>query len=59
MQERRSAVSRQACHVVGVLAGACGSAFEPLALHLLPVVFKTLAMGIHVSQGVGLGRWLV
>lgn len=48
MQERRSAVSRQACHAVAVLAAACGHDFEPLAVHLLPVVFKTLAMGIQV-----------
>lgn len=49
MQERRSAVSRQACHAVGELAAACGPAFEPLAAHLLPVVFKALAMGIQVG----------
>lgn len=51
MQERRSAVSRQACHAVAVLAAACGHDFEPLAVHLLPVVFKTLAMGIQVRAG--------
>lgn len=50
MQERRSAVSRQACHTVCVLAAACGTSFEPLAVHLLPVVFKTLAMGIQVNE---------
>ena len=49
MQERRSAVSRQACHAVGELAAACGPSFEPLAVHLLPIVFKTLAMGIQVG----------
>ncbi|PSC71695.1 CLIP-associated -like isoform A [Micractinium conductrix] len=48
LQERRSAVSRQACHAVGMLAAACGHAFEPLAMHLLPLLFKTLAMGINV-----------
>lgn len=64
MQERRSAVSRQACHAVGELAAACGPAFEPLAVHLLPVVFKTLGMGINVSwmggrsmRARGRGRW--
>ena len=56
MQERRSSVSRQACHAVGVLAAACGRSFEPLALHLLPVVFKTLAMGINVCV---VGDWVV
>ena len=50
MQDRRSAVSRQACHAVGVLASACGSGFEPFAVHLLPVVLKTLAMGIQVRS---------
>lgn len=34
---------------MSALAQACGSAFEPLALHLLPALFKTLAMGIHVG----------
>ena len=65
MLERRSAVSRQACHVVATLAAACGTTFEPLAMHLLPVVFKTLAMGINVgaaqgptSAGVAWGRRL-
>ncbi|KAL4420688.1 hypothetical protein ABPG75_010344 [Micractinium tetrahymenae] len=48
LQERRSAVSRQACHAVTLLAQACGPAFEPLAMHLLPVLFRTLAMGIQV-----------
>ena len=51
MLERRSAVSRQACHAVATLAAACGTTFEPLAVHLLPVVFKTLAMGINVGAG--------
>lgn len=48
LQERRSAVSRQACHLVGLLAAACCDRFEPLAVHLLPALFKTLAMGIPV-----------
>ncbi|KAL4451390.1 hypothetical protein ABPG77_009462 [Micractinium sp. CCAP 211/92] len=48
LQERRSAVSRQACHAVSALAQACGTTFEPLAVHLLPTLFKTLAMGIQV-----------
>eukprot|EP00887_Chlorella_sp_A99_P007207 scaffold2.g7207.t1 len=48
LQDRRSAVSRQACHVVAVLAAACGDRFEALAAYLLPVLFKTLAMGIQV-----------
>lgn len=49
LQERRSAVSRQACHAVSALAQACGTTFEPLAVHLLPTLFKTLAMGIQVG----------
>lgn len=55
MQERRSAVSRQACRTVAALAAACGPGFEPLAVHLLPMVFKALAMGIQVGAGGGGG----
>jgi hypothetical protein len=55
MQERRSAVSRQACRTVAALATASGPGFEPLAVHLLPVVFKALAMGIQVGAGCGRG----
>lgn len=41
-----------------VLAQACGPAFEPLATHLLPALFKTLAMGIQVGsrEGVAQGK---
>ena len=50
LQERRSAVSRQACHAVGLLAAATGDRFEPLALALLPALLRALAMGIQVRQ---------
>ena len=48
--ERRSAVSRQACHIVTVLAEACGEKLEPLALQLLPALLKAIAMGIQVNR---------
>jgi CLIP-associating protein 1/2 len=51
--ERRSAVSRQACHAVSVLAEACGDRMEPLAVQLLPVLLKAVAMGIQVCMFVG------
>lgn len=49
LQERRSAVSRQACHAVSLLAATVGDRLEPLALALLPSLFKALAMGIQVG----------
>lgn len=48
LQDRRSAVSRQACHVVNVLVQACGVHFEPLAVALMPALFKAQAMAITI-----------
>jgi CLIP-associating protein 1/2 len=48
MAERRSAVSRQACHAAGALADALGPLLEPLAAALLAAAFRAQAMGIHV-----------
>ena len=52
LQDRRSAVSRQACHLSGVMAQACGARFEPHALQLLPALFKAVSMSIQVSADV-------
>ncbi len=40
INDRRSAISRQACHLLGVLARAMGMVFEPYAVHFLPLLFK-------------------
>jgi len=48
LHERRSAVSRQACHVVTVLAETLGPRFEPMAAALMPALFKAQAMCITV-----------
>lgn len=48
LQERRSAVSRQACHALTLLALACGPRAEGLAGALVPSLFKAMAMGIQV-----------
>jgi len=49
MTERRSALSRQACHAVTILATTCGSTIIEAALsHFLPATFKAQAMGIAV-----------
>jgi CLIP-associating protein 1/2 len=48
LQDRRSAISRQACHLISTLVQACGSRAEPLAAGLLPVVFKAQGMSIQI-----------
>jgi len=40
ISDRRSAVARQACHVVAVLAAHLGIRFEQMALFFLPIVTK-------------------
>lgn len=48
LQDRRSAVSRQACHVISVVVQSCRLKVEPLAVGLFPVLLKVPAMGIQV-----------
>jgi hypothetical protein len=38
--DRRSAVSRQACHLLAVLSGALGQRFDAFAAAMIPVIFK-------------------
>ena len=40
ISDRRSAVSRQACHIVAILAVCAGQKFEPFALFFIPVITK-------------------
>lgn len=46
---RRSAVSRQACHVISVMAQSLGTRFEGLAMAFLPVLFKVLVITVQVQ----------
>lgn len=48
LQDRRSAISRQACHLISTLIQACGSRAEPLAAGLFPIVFKAQGMSIQI-----------
>lgn len=45
---RRSAVSRQTCHLIGELAPAMRGSFEPMALILFPELLKTLIITVQV-----------
>lgn len=46
---RRSAVSRQACHLISVLSEHMGPRLEPLALAFLPALFKVVVITVQVS----------
>ena len=46
---RRSAVCRQACHLVGVMAGHLAVHFEAQAVQLLPMVLKVLVITVQVN----------
>lgn len=47
---RRSAVSRQACHLVGVLAEVLGHAFCGLALHFVDDLLKMVVITIQARR---------
>ena len=66
MSCRRSAVSRQACRILGLLAAAFGARFDMYALYFLPIIFKitvitvqvlTLCIFLHSQHLWHLGRW--
>ncbi|KAK9807883.1 hypothetical protein WJX72_012183 [[Myrmecia] bisecta] len=48
LEDRRSAVSRQACHLLGVLAAALGGRFEMHAIYYIPVLFKVLVITVQI-----------
>lgn len=48
-KRRRSAVSRQACHLVAVLAEALGHSFGGLALHFVQDLLKMVVITIQAS----------
>ena len=48
LSRRRSAVSRQSCHLLGTLAAVLGGRFEPYALHFLPELFKGVVITVHI-----------
>lgn len=51
--DRRSAVTRQAAHLVGQLAMAMGAAFEPYTATFLAVLFKVLVITVQVGVEAG------
>ena len=48
LQDRRSSISRQACHVISVLLNTFGAQIEPTAAYLQPIVFKAQGMSITI-----------
>ena len=42
-------MSRQACHLVSVLAEHMGARLEPLAMAFLPALFKVVVITVQVS----------
>jgi CLIP-associating protein 1/2 len=48
LNDRRSAVSRVACHLLGELAVTLGNKFEPLAVHFLPYMMKVSVISVQV-----------
>ncbi|GMH33117.1 hypothetical protein BSKO_00951 [Bryopsis sp. KO-2023] len=48
INDRRSAVSRQACHAVATMAAIMGCQFEAEAIFFLPVLFKVLIITVQV-----------
>ena len=47
--DRRSAVSRQACHLLTVLAENLGSAADNIVEHIIPVLFKVVVISVQVQ----------
>jgi CLIP-associating protein 1/2 len=50
LPRRRSAVSRQACHLLEVLAQDLGVRFEPFAAIFVPVLFRVLVITVQVRR---------
>eukprot|EP00210_Caulerpa_lentillifera_P006256 g5975.t1 len=46
--DRRSAVSRQACHVISVLVSYLGIKFDHMAIFFIPVLIKVLTITVQV-----------
>lgn len=67
--ERRSAVSRQACHLLCCLAAFLGHRYEPFALHFMPAIIKVRLPGfvwclfqdmlavVQLNSGLGWRAW--
>lgn len=49
LSDRRSAVARQAAHLMEVLAAALGPRFEPYAVAFVSALFKALVITVQVS----------
>ena len=46
---RRSAVSKQACRILGLLSAALGPRFDMYALYFLPIIFKITVITVQVG----------
>ena len=49
---RRSAVSKQACRILGLLSAALGPAFDLWAVFFLPILFKIAVITVQVRFAV-------
>ncbi|UPQ97200.1 CLIP-associated protein [Chloropicon primus] len=47
--DRRSAVSRQACHLLTVISEKLGSSADSIVEHLVPVLFKVVVISVQVQ----------
>lgn len=47
--DRRSAVSRQACHLLTVISEHMGSSADGIVEHLVPVLFKVVVISVQVQ----------
>lgn len=47
--DRRSAVSRQACHLLTLLSEHMGSAADNIVEHLVPILFKVVVISVQVQ----------
>ncbi|KAL0035610.1 hypothetical protein WJX79_002530 [Trebouxia sp. C0005] len=48
LNDRRSAVSKQACRILGLLSAALGAGFDMYALYFLPIIFKITVITVQV-----------
>ncbi|DBB01644.1 hypothetical protein WJX77_005003 [Trebouxia sp. C0004] len=48
LNDRRSAVSKQACRILGLLSAALGARFDMYALYFLPIIFKITVITVQV-----------
>ncbi len=55
VEDRRSAVSKQACQLLGTLSAVLGLRFQELMMHMMPVLVRVLPITVQVRAHCGLG----